>query len=206
MVLLIGVAIGLLGGLVRATLQKIPYQPYALRLVWLVVIAAAGQWLAFSFPPTRSNLPDMAIRLLLVLSQLVLLAFVWLNRDVPGLKLLGYGLALNLLVIALNGGLMPISPETAQWLLPELPPESLQTGARVGFSKDILLPRGEARLWFLSDTLRSPAGWSYRVAFSIGDVLVALGAFYLFWSMGGRERTGLLQEKNHVTNNLPPFE
>src|SRR5574340_173302 len=119
MILLTGVAGGLLCGFLRAYLNKRPYQPYQLRLAWLVLLAMAGQWFAFSFPPTRGSLPDTAIRILLVLSQLTLLAFVLRNWKVPGFWLLGAGLLLNLTVIVLNGGLMPISPETVRWLLPD---------------------------------------------------------------------------------------
>ena len=56
---------------------------------------------------------------ILVSSQVLLLVFAWFNRDQPGLWALDLGLALNLLVIVLNGGLMPISPETVARLAPE---------------------------------------------------------------------------------------
>lgn len=204
MILLTGVAAGLLGGFLRAYLNKRSYQPYQLRLAWLVLLAMAGQWVAFSFPASRTALPDNAIRILLVLSQLTLLVFVFRNWKTPGFWLLGAGLLLNLTVILLNGGLMPITPETVRWLRPDAPENSWQIGQRLGYGKDIVLDKGDTILWFLSDRFRTPSGVGYKVAFSLGDVFIALGAFWLFWSIGGRGRETLKQEKSHVSTGLHP--
>ena len=204
MILLIGVAVGLLSGLLRATLNKKPYQPYDLRLVWLVLFAMAAQWFAFNFPLTRASLPETAIRLTLVLSQLTLLVFVIGNRKTPGFWLLGIGLVLNLTVIVLNGGMMPVTPETVSWLRPDFQADSWQIGERLGYGKDVVLPRGETILWFLSDHFRTPSWLPYRVAFSLGDIFIALGAFWLFWSIGGRARSTPIQENYHVSTDLPP--
>jgi len=95
---------------------------------------------------------------------------------------------------------MPITPETVQWLRPDAAEGSWQIGERLGYGKDIVLPRGETILWFLSDQFRSFSSLSYRVAFSPGDVLIALGAFWLLWSSGGPAQKTTLQEKNHEPN------
>lgn len=97
---------------------------------------------------------------------------------------------------------MPISPETVQWLLPDAPANSWQIGERLGFGKDIVLEKGDTILWFLSDRIRTPLGIGYKVAFSLGDVLIALGAFWLFWSIGGRARVSIEQENYHVSTSL----
>lgn len=204
MILLIGVAAGLLCGFLRAYLNKRAYQPYHLHLTWLVLLAMAAQWMAFSFPLTRESLPGTAIRIILVLSQLTLLVFVAGNWKIPGFWLLGAGLLLNLTAIVCNGGLMPISPETVRWLLPETQEGTWQIGERLGFGKDVVLPRDETILWFLSDRIRTPSGMSYKVAFSLGDIAIALGAFWLFWSIGGRERELQNEENYHVSTDLHP--
>lgn len=197
MILLIAVIAGLLAGLVRSRVGKRIYHPPSLRLTWLVQAAFAAQWMLFSFPLTRTSLPDIVVRILFVLSQLALLAFAWINRKTPGFWLLGAGLLLNLTVIALNGGLMPIAPETVQWLRPDALPGSWQIGERLGTGKDIILPRGDTILWFLSDWFHSFSTDIYRVAFSLGDVIIALGAFWLLWSMGGTAQPNILQEKHN---------
>jgi hypothetical protein len=200
MVLLLAVAAGLISGLLRAQLAKRKYQAVPLRLTWLVLVALAAQWLLFSIPVSRTGLSDEAVRIVFVLSQFALLAFAWANRRTSGFWLLGMGLALNLLVIALNGGLMPITPETVQWLRPDDPTGSWQIGQRLGNGKDIVLLKEETVLWFLSDRFHSFSGFSYRVAFSLGDILIALGAFWLLWSMGGPAQEPTLQENAHEPN------
>lgn len=203
MILLIGVAAGLLGGFLRATLNKRAYQPYSLRLVWLVILAMVGQWFVFTFPLTRASLPDVAVLSIFVLSQFMLLVFVMWNRKTPGFLALGIGLILNLSVIVLNGGLMPVSPETASWLFSDGQEFSWKVGERLGFSKDIVLPKGETVLWFLSDRFRTPSFLFYKAAFSLGDIFIAGGAFWLFWSIGGQARETSLQENTYVSNDLP---
>jgi len=206
MILLVAVAAGLLSGLLRAQLGKRKYQPFPLRMTWLVLGAFAAQWVIFSLPFTRTNIPDITVRWIFVLSQFALLLFGWANRKYPGFWLLTGGLLLNLLVIALNGGLMPITPETVQWLRPDAPAGSWQIGERLGYGKDIVLPRGETILWFLSDQFRAFSSLTYRVAFSLGDVLIALGAFWLLWSTGGLAQKDTLQEKKHEPDQLQPTE
>jgi hypothetical protein len=51
-------------------------------------------------------------------------------------------------------------------------------------TKDFVLPLADTRLWFLDDRFILPAWMNYHVAFSIGDVLIAIGAFWLLWSLG----------------------
>jgi hypothetical protein len=185
MILVVAVIAGVIAGLIRAKIGKRPYQPYQMSGIWLVLIALIIQWLAFSFSPTRDNLPDWLVSASLVLSQTTLLIFAWLNRKVPGFWLLGIGLILNLAVIVANKGFMPISPETVQWLHPDVPASSWVIGQRLGTGKDIILPVDKTVLYFLSDRFRTPNLEAYRVAFSAGDVVVALGAFWLLWAIGG---------------------
>ena len=184
MILLVGVALGLTCGYLRARLYNHPYQAPEVRHAWLVLAAYLPQFFAFYFPATRSAFPSDWVPVVLVGSQLLLLLFAWLNRRLPGFLLLGLGLFANLLVISLNGGLMPLMPENAARLLPAGSPVVLQPGERVGFGKDILLERADTRLWFLGDVFMLPEVFRYPLAFSIGDILISVGAFWLLWKLG----------------------
>jgi hypothetical protein len=150
----------------------------------LVPVAYFLQLLAFRLPSTSNNIPNEIIPAGLVGTQLLLLVFVWFNRTQPGFWVLGLGLALNMLVIILNGGLMPISPETVARITPGMPAATWEVGQRFSTSKDIVLPAAEIRLGLLSDRFLLPDWVPYRVAFSLGDVLIGLGAFSLMCSLG----------------------
>jgi hypothetical protein len=185
MILLFPILMGLLACLIRSRVGGRRLMPPDLCLIWLVPIAFLPQWVVFYQPATRALMPDNLIAASLVGSQLLLLSFVWFNRQTPGFWLLGLGLALNLLAVMLNGGLMPIDPETVAQLMPNVPADNWQVGNRLGATKDIILPIEAIRLWWLSDHFLLPSWFPYRAAFSIGDVLIAGGVFQLMWGLGG---------------------
>lgn len=185
MILATAVVAGFAAGLVRAWAGKRTYQVPSLRLPILILFAFVPQLLAFNFGRAGLLMPDGWSKAILVGSQLVLLVFVWLNRKQPGFWILGAGLLLNFLVIVANGGLMPISPETVRKVFSTVPESEWQVGKRLGNGKDIVLLVSTTRLWFLADRMILPDGLSYQVAFSVGDVLIALGAFWLLWRLGG---------------------
>ncbi len=200
MILLLAVIAGLLAGLARAWSGGRHLSPPSLRLIWLVLLAFLPQWFVFYLPATRGSVADGWAAASLVGSQLLLLLFAWSNRHQPGLWMLGLGLALNLAVIALNGGLMPISPETATRLAPQTAPDAWPIGSRLGTGKDIVLTQETTRLWWLSDLFLLPDWFPYRVAFSLGDAFIAVGAFRLLCAMGARHTSD--QKENELEQNL----
>jgi hypothetical protein len=184
MVLIVAVLAGVLLGIVRAKFHKMPYQAVQIQHIWLVLAAYIPQFFIFFLPATRSTIPDQWVAALFVFSQVLLLAFIWINRGIPGGWLMGIGLLLNFLAIILNGGMMPLTPQNAQHLLPAGSTVTLTLGERVGVSKDILLEKSATRLWFLGDVFLLPEWFNFPMAFSPGDVLLSLGAFWLFWELG----------------------
>jgi hypothetical protein len=184
MILLGAIVLGLAAGLARAWRGKRAYQPYKLKYPWLVLIGFAPQFFTFSFHPTLSLLSPWA-PVALVSSQLLLLAFALINLNKPPFWALVLGLLSNFCVIVFNDGLMPIQPEVVQKLIPDQSAGLWSVGERLLTTKDIVLPLSATRLWFLDDRFILPAWMHYPVAFSIGDVLIAFGAFWLLWSLGG---------------------
>jgi hypothetical protein len=74
---------------------------------------------------------------------------------------------------------MPLAPETAQALYPEVPPSTWQIGSRPGMSKNILLLYEDTRLAWLSDSILLPEWFPWTRALSPGDLLIVLGVFWL---------------------------
>jgi hypothetical protein len=190
LILLVSILAGLLAGLTRAWVHKSGLHIPDFRLIWLVPAAFLLQALAFYLPGFGRSIPIQLVSFLLVTSQTLLLIFSGVNLRLSGFWLLGLGLLLNLLVIVLNGGLMPISPETVMRLMPNATPGSWATGARLGVTKDLVLPEAKTIFAFLSDRFILP-NWFNRestgnavAAFSVGDVVISLGAFGVLWSFG----------------------
>ena len=179
MILLFSVLVGLAVGVFHAYLKKQSYQAPDLRFSWLAILAFLPQYLAFYLPASRNGMPDSLVSVLLVASQVLLLVFAYLNRHLVGMWLLIGGLVLNLAVISLNGGLMPISPKTVSRLVPESVALSMPLNQRVNKGKDILLLPDDTHLAILSDRFITPQWSPFRAAFSLGDVLIAAGAFGL---------------------------
>jgi hypothetical protein len=192
LILLLAVFAGLLAGLLRARWRKCKLEVPNLRWGGLVLLASLLQWLAFRLPSVITSLPQEIIPAGLVASQLILLVFAWFNRSQPGMWMLGLGLALNFTVIVSNGGLMPISPETIARITSE---NTWEVGQRFVNSKDIVLTATEMRMGFLSDRYVTPGWFPYRVAFSLGDVFIGLGAFTLMWSLPGPSQTEARKNK-----------
>ncbi|MHB1417171.1 MAG: DUF5317 domain-containing protein, partial [Chloroflexota bacterium] len=110
------------------------------------------------------------------------------NRRLPGMLVVGLGVLMNFLVIAANGGYMPIAPEAlvaqGQHAL-----AAAETGTHVAGSKDAVVEREQTRLWFLSDVITTPGIPFWQRSFSVGDVVLAVGLFCLV--QGGMRRRAI---------------
>jgi|tagenome__1003787_1003787.scaffolds.fasta_scaffold20982835_3 hypothetical protein len=100
-------------------------------------------------------------------------AFVWHNRRIPYLWLLCLGGALNLAAITANGGTMPASP-TAE-------AEAGLIGTDPANSAVLAHPH----LAFLGDVFAIPASWPLHNVFSVGDVVLVVGAGLLIHRVTG---------------------
>jgi Family of unknown function (DUF5317) len=145
---------------------------------WTVVVGLGLQILIISVVPFSNPV-------LLAAGHLVSYGFigffVYANKSQPGLWLLGLGWGCNLAAIAANGGVMPTASAV------------VGSGARTAAANEFLNSRmlAHPKLQFLGDVFAIPRSWPLHNVFSVGDILIALGAFVLLHSLC-RSRLGLL--------------
>ena len=144
---------------------------------WMAIFAFIMQVLVMRLG-SRGTEGALGPRALLAGSYLLLLAVVLANRRLPGILLVAVGLGLNLSVMLVNGGYMPITPGALEKAGLASLAAGNAIGARVLSAKDVLLPAASTRLWILSDVIVIPP--PLGTAFSIGDVILSLGGFRFF--------------------------
>jgi hypothetical protein len=130
----------------------------------LLLVALAGQVVVMQVP----GVPGWLASVVHLGSYAMAASFVALNRHVPGLWLLALGAGLNGVVIALNGGTLPAS-ESAMRIA--------GLGAESGFANSAVL--GDPVLPWFGDVFAVPASWPLANVFSVGDVLIVLGAAWV---------------------------
>jgi hypothetical protein len=172
MVTLLGIASVPLAGGSLAALTEV-----RLRHAWLIPTALAIQVYITTIAPNGSRGAHVAAHLG---SYLLAGVFVLTNRDVPLIWLVALGGALNLLVIAMNGGVMPADADAlrrAGW-----PSASDQ------FENSIAL--AHPKLLFLGDVFAVPRWMPFANVFSIGDVLLVLGGIAVVHRLCGSRLAG----------------
>ena len=183
MILTLAIFIGLIATLVRSRLTNRTLKLPKFRLEWLVFAAVLPQILTFYIPVVGQRIPEQIVPMIQLLSMTGLLVFTGANILQPGFWLLGLGLFSNFLVIILNGGWMPILPETLHYMVPTKPLEIWEVGTRLGMTKDKIFAYENVNLVFLSDRFTLPQWVPYKVAFSLGDIIISIGVVVLLWSL-----------------------
>jgi hypothetical protein len=187
--LVVGVVVGgiLLGLILGGSLRKLAAVRFR---VWpLALIGLALQLI----PVPAFDEPRMERWIgagLLVLSYLLILAFILENKQFPGFPVVLIGILLNIFIIALNRG-MPVSDEALRTAYgPDYQETRLQLiesgGAKHHLERpdDLLVP--------LADSI--PIGSPIRNVFSPGDLVAYLGVMWMLASAtrggGGKHRIG----------------
>jgi hypothetical protein len=142
-----------------------------LRLPGLAVAGILAQVVIVSIVPEGLGGIHQAVHLL---SYGLLGACAWVNRRIPGVAFIALGGLLNLIVIAANGGVMPLDPA--------LVVHTTQEGGQ-GFVNSGVVEH--PRLLFLGDVFATPRDWPLANVYSIGDFVILLGVVVLLHRVSG---------------------
>ena len=143
-----------------------------LRARWTLIAALGVQMMIVYVVP---HWPAALLSAAHVGSYLFAVGFLVANRRVPGLLVVAFGGALNLLTIAVNGGVMPASRSAlATAGLADTPGQ---------FASSVSV--GHPTLGFLGDVFAVPASFPVHNVFSVGDVIIIIGAFVLLHRVCG---------------------
>jgi hypothetical protein len=134
------------------------------RMLWLLFLGLAVQIVLEVVDFPKDRIEDLGFAILL-LSYAAILGFCFVNRSVRGMTIIGIGVALNVLVIALNQG-MPTKDDVHERGGREVHVPIEQSVKHRPESDDDLLG-------FLGDVITLPGFPNQQ--FSIGDIVMALG-------------------------------
>jgi hypothetical protein len=184
--------------LLRRDLSAIGRIPY--RGGWKLAAVVAGLFalqaaLILYAPPAGQTTLQKAV---LILSQIALIFITLLNHRIPGAKLFALGIILNTTVMAANGGWMPVTPETDQFVHPQ---RVVEVQERPPSSKGMIIPRAETNLWILSDIIRVSLP-GRRTAMSLGDLLLILGAAQFIFQSTSRSGRALPDDDDNKVGRM----
>ena len=156
---LVGLALGLaLGGRLErmASLE--------LRAPWLFFAAIALQLIAFPLALFPWRTDETVASVLWVASYGLLVAAAALNLRITGVPIVATGMALNLIAILANGGTMPVRLS------------AMHEAGRVAVTQANSPALESPRLPWLIDRWAAPDWIPLANVFSVGDVVIAIGA------------------------------
>jgi hypothetical protein len=184
MVFLVSIALGIIGGLaIHGRLDHLARLTF--RWPWLVVAALVVREAAVLTPLRNID----GIQYVYAASLAVLVGWtLWHINRIRGIWLVAIGSALNLVVIAANGGRMPVAPELAGSLIQR------------GHLGQYTLMGSATHLNWLADWIALRGG--PPEAYSPGDLVVALGIAVVI-ALAMRSETGLGETSRRIVSDPP---
>jgi Family of unknown function (DUF5317)/Transmembrane secretion effector len=189
---LVGVLVAVLLG---ANLRQL--RVVSLRASWLVFAALAVQIVLFTSFSSALHLP-VSESTAHIATYVGLLAFVLANVRQPGFAITATGCALNTIVIAANGGRMPVS--LASWTATGRAASELTVH---GSYNNVVLAT-HAHLSWLGDVFALPRAFPLANSLSVGDLLLLIGVITFVFRASLPARGGTA-ERARETLAIGPF-
>jgi hypothetical protein len=146
------------------------------RAVWAVLLAAAIQ---VGITQIAGGSHELHV-VLHVLSYVLDAYFLFANRRLTGVPVVGLGAALNVLAIVTNGGVMPANAAALR---------ISGIASRPGFDNSAVL--AHPHLAFLGDIIPVPGPWPIGNVLSVGDLIIFIGALVVLHVACGSRLTRL---------------
>jgi Family of unknown function (DUF5317) len=162
-VLAVGLVVALAAGGSARRLGEI-----RLRHSWLIF---SGLGLQIAVTTLFVGLSPGVSRAIHVASYGLVIGFLAANRHLTGMTVVLVGALLNFSAIVANGGTMPAQPGALR-TAGIVPNREFENSAHVE----------DASLAFLGDVFAVPASWPFANVFSVGDVLIDLGALIVVFA------------------------
>jgi Family of unknown function (DUF5317) len=135
-----------------------------LRASWLFFVAIALQVLAFPFGFLPWETDASVASLLWLASYTLLIAAAVLNRRIAGVPVVALGMGSNVVAVVANGGTMPVLPRAMHGA----------GGSHTTLHNSTATP--DPHLSWLVDRWAAPDWIPLANVFSVGDVIIAVGA------------------------------
>lgn len=188
MIWLAAIGLGLLAGYAaRGRIENLAHLHF--RWPWLVVAVLVVRVATVLTPLHRVE----GVQYVYAVSLAGLVAWtIWHVNHVPGILLVAAGSALNLLVIAANGGRMPVAPELAASLVQQ------------GHAGQYIVMTSDTHLNWLADGIVLPGfvGRGLVELYSPGDLVVALGIAVVI-ALAMRSRMGVGETQPRIVSDPP---
>lgn len=155
-----------------------------LRAGWLFYAAIALQVVAFPFAFLPWATDESLATALWLASYGLLILGATLNARIVGVPIVALGMALNLLAIVANGGTMPVLPE------------AMLAAGNHHTTLNNSTATADPNLSLLVDRWAAPDLIPLANVFSIGDVVIAAGAFVIVLSAMGVRLPRLLKSRD----------
>lgn len=165
-------AVGIIIGLIRGGKFS---NARDLKLVrpWLIFLSVILEASLNILMKNDLGITQFMVFLWVCMQYLLLFLFIWFNRNLPYIWIIGIGTFLNALVILLNSGSMPLIDISPYIGATETPSQYLLDGKLLSYH----IINENTKLWFLGDIIWVPS--PFRAFASIGDIFLYGGVLLL---------------------------
>jgi hypothetical protein len=183
-----GILIAILIGFTRGGSFK-RFADIRFRMGWVFPVLLVIQLTIFYFQNKIEWVGEMS-NLSFMVVYIIGLTFLWVNRHHQHFLVIFIGVSLNFIVMAINGGRMPVSIDAAA----VIDPHYLEATKNALYAKHTLVTES-TKLAYLGDIISLSAPYPREQTISIGDVVMNIGVFLFIQSAMVRKKDKLVASK-----------